>query len=80
MKKNVSSHNIPTSGFPCPQCEVHIVLTIPMLLGTDAFFCGTCGLKLELDRDKSKESLEDLKKVQESHDNVINNNSLDGNL
>lgn len=56
------------------------MLTIPMLLGTDAFFCGTCGLKMELDRTKSEESLNDLKNVQESHDNVINDSQLDGNL
>lgn len=82
MKKHVSSHSIPTSGFPCPhpQCGASIVLTIPLLLGTDAFYCGACGLKLELDRAKSEESLKDLRIVQDSHDNVINDGQLDGNL
>lgn len=74
MQKHVTSHSLPAPGFPCPQCGVRIVLTIPMLLNQGEVYCGVCGLELVINQEKSKAGLDELKQVQDSHDEVINSN------
>lgn len=61
-----------TPGLDCPECGARIPVTMEMLLHETAIECGNCGLKLAVDREKSKESLvllktleKDLKKAEE---------------
>ena len=52
-------------GLTCPECGCHIPTTIEMLLKNAAVFCGNCGLRLSIDREESKEGLDQLRKLDE---------------
>lgn len=55
-------------GLQCPECGFHIEVTISMLLNNAAVFCSSCGLKLTIDRDESREGLDQLKKLNDELD------------
>lgn len=54
-------------GLPCPQCSFLIPVTMDMLLKAafQPIRCPNCGLQLRVDAEKSKESLDDLRKLRE---------------
>lgn len=45
-------------GLPCPDCKTPIVVEAIQLLTNAAISCSACGLKLQLDRQKSAQTLE----------------------
>lgn len=45
-------------GFPCPTCSEPIHVDVVRLLGGGPFFCGACGLRLDVDRTASASALE----------------------
>jgi hypothetical protein len=45
-------------GFPCPACAEPVRVDIGRLLGGGPFFCGGCGLRLEVDRAASAGAME----------------------
>ncbi len=47
-------------GFACPQCGSHIPTSFDLLLSDQPFYCSSCGLKLQLDREESSAALEAL--------------------
>ena len=55
-------------GLNCPKCAFKIPITIPMLLSGQPVYCTNCFLKLEVDQEKSGESISVLQKLQESFD------------
>lgn len=50
-------------GINCPQCGHKFPVSIEILLTSQAIYCPACNLKLELNREKSKEALEAMEKV-----------------
>ncbi len=50
-------------GLLCPKCSSRIQITIAMLLSGQPVYCTTCFLELTIDTDKSRDSLEALKKL-----------------
>jgi uncharacterized paraquat-inducible protein A len=51
---------------PCPECDALIHFTIEKLLLARPAYCSDCGLKLTLEVEKSRESLEAIKKLSET--------------
>lgn len=51
-------------GVKCPRCGAHIFVDIFELLKGSSFFCPNplCNLKIDIDKEKSKESLEVISK------------------
>jgi len=50
-------------GLDCPQCSYRIPITIPMLLSDAPIVCTSCGLIITVDKEKSRNSLNELKKL-----------------
>ncbi len=50
-------------GFPCPECNNHIPISIIGLLAGNSPVCPGCGLNLTLDQRRSKEGLMAAKKL-----------------
>ncbi len=50
-------------GLRCPECSAHITVSLQMLLNNGVVYCSNCGLKLSIDQESSKESLDQLKKL-----------------
>jgi len=59
-----------SQGLPCPECEFFIPMTIPRLLSPEPIRCPSCGLTLNLDRQKSKKSLEMVQKAYKAMQNA----------
>lgn len=71
-------------GLHCPECQSFIPLTVERLLGGRPLFCMDCGLKIEINMERSapaldalrrvktaiKKAEEDIKKAQDPHSNV----------
>ena len=51
-------------GLSCPKCRFRIQIGIPMLLSGQPVICPKCFLRLDVDREQSKESLQALEKLQ----------------
>lgn len=58
------------TGLNCPQCGKFIETTIFQLLTSRAIQCPHCHLQMMIDRGKSKQALDALKKVQMAKDNL----------
>ncbi len=53
-------------GFPCPECAGFIPVSPALLLGNqDSVYCPNCGLKMTINREQSKEELEQYKQLME---------------
>lgn len=54
----VASHELnQLPGLICPQCGFRIQVTIELLLNNPSIRCGSCGLLLDIDQEKSKAAL-----------------------
>ena len=62
------SSNAQMPGLDCPQCSHRIPMTIPLLLSGRPFFCQGCGLKIEVDSQKSSYVLDRLQNLQNKLD------------
>jgi hypothetical protein len=51
-------------GIPCPDCGARLVISMQQLLGTGSMACS-CGLVLHVDAERSRETLQDLRKLQQ---------------
>ncbi len=58
------------AGMNCPQCGTFIETTIFQLLTTNALVCPSCCLRLNIDRVKSRQAFDALRKVQAAQDNL----------
>ncbi len=59
-----------TPGMPCPECRFNIQLSIRELLYEAQFQCPGCGLRLFMDRGRSRGSLEALQQLNIAMVNV----------
>ena len=77
MKENIKSSNqaIGGSGFKCPNCQNIIVSTISIILAGGPIICTHCNLTLNLDINKSRESLDKLKEFSTKSSNIIKSNN-----
>lgn len=50
-------------GINCPKCGHKFPVTIEQLLTSESIICPSCALKLELNKEKSKEALEAMEKL-----------------
>ena len=57
-------------GIPCPECNFVIPTTFEMLLSGHPIVCPMCALELNVDMEKSVESLKLIKQLQTSIQNV----------
>lgn len=57
-------------GIPCPECSFVIQTTFEMLLSGTPIICPMCALQLNVDMEKSVESLKLIKQLQTSIQNV----------
>lgn len=53
-------------GLKCPICKELIPVIMQQLLYGDALVCPHCGLRLIINKPKSKQALEALEKIEES--------------
>lgn len=60
----------PKAGMKCPQCGAFIETSILQLLTSTALVCPECGLRLVIDRLKSKAAFDAMRKVQAAKDNL----------
>ena len=58
------------AGLKCPQCGAFIETSIFELLTTNALVCRECHLRLNIDRMKSRNAFDALRKVQVAKDNL----------
>lgn len=58
------------TGLSCPQCGTFIETSIFQLLTTNALVCPSCGLRLRIDRMKSRKAFDVLRKVQDAQKNL----------
>ncbi len=58
------------TGLACPQCGEFIETTILQLLTSHALVCPKCRLRLNIDKQKSKQAFNALRKVEAAQRNV----------
>lgn len=58
------------AGLKCPRCGSFIETSIFQLLTTNALVCPQCKLRLNIDRMKSRQAFDALRKVQAAQDNL----------
>lgn len=51
-------------GVPCPECQARIIVEIGDLLSRGQIRCGSCGLELVMDRDRSAGVIDALERFQ----------------
>lgn len=52
-------------GLSCPECGTRLMITMESLINYEPVQCHTCGLELTIDQEKSKQSIESLRKLQD---------------
>jgi len=57
-------------GLNCPQCKAFIETTMLQLITANALICPNCRLRLNIDRMKSRQAIEALRKVQAAQRNL----------
>ncbi len=65
------------AGLKCPQCGAFIETSIFQLLTTNVLVCPNCSLKLKIDRMKSRQAFDALRKVQQAQKNLERNSRFD---
>lgn len=58
------------TGLNCPQCGEFIETSILQLLTSHALVCPRCRLRLNIDRNKSRQAFEALRKVEAAQKNL----------
>lgn len=58
------------TGLKCPQCDAFIETSIFQLLTTNALVCPACHLRLNIDRMKSRQAFDALRKVKAAQDEL----------
>lgn len=51
-------------GLPCPKCRQMIPISMQQMLMHHTFFCPSCGLRLDIDKNKSDKAIEALRKIE----------------
>ena len=51
-------------GLNCPECGTRLIITMDALLNYEPVNCHGCGLELTIDQEKSKSSIESLRKLK----------------
>ena len=52
-------------GLSCPECGTKLVISMETLLNYEPVQCFNCGLELTIDQEKSKQSIESLRKLNQ---------------
>ena len=60
----------PKAGINCPQCGTFVDTAIFEILTSNAFVCPSCHLRLNIDRMKSKQAFDALRKVQAAQKDI----------
>lgn len=58
------------AGMKCPECGIFIETSIFELLTSQALQCPSCHLRLTIDRLKSRQAFDALRKVQNAQQNL----------
>jgi transcription elongation factor Elf1 len=53
-------------GLDCPKCRFRMPVSIQMLLSGQPVVCPSCGLRLTIERERSKACLDELRKVHDA--------------
>lgn len=70
MDRNNKDSQQQRVGMICPKCGGFIETSIFQLLTSNALICKVYGLRLTIERNKSRKAFETLRKVQAAQDNV----------
>lgn len=65
-------------GLNCPECNFFIQFSLADLLYKQDFSCPGCGLKLSMNREQSRESMELIQKLYIAHENVNKTKNFEG--
>lgn len=57
-------------GMKCPKCGMFIDTSVFQLLTSNALICKSCGLRLNIERNKSRKAFDALRRVQAAQDRV----------
>ncbi len=52
-------------GLSCPECGTKLIISMESLLSYEPVHCHNCGLELIIDQEKSKQSIESLRKLND---------------
>ena len=75
----MSTQNIQPITIKCPNCGNDILIgSLESLLSNNFFICGRCNLKLELNKAKSQQALEALKKVSDAQKELEKRSHFNG--
>ncbi|MDF2156881.1 hypothetical protein [Algoriphagus sp. CAU 1675] len=55
-------------GINCPECKTRLTVSIQNLINYEPVICHNCGLELIVDEEKSRSSIESLRKLQHGLD------------
>ncbi|GMQ28705.1 hypothetical protein [Algoriphagus confluentis] len=55
-------------GLSCPECGTKLVISIASLINYEPVLCHGCGLELTIDQEKSRQSIESLRRLQDGLD------------
>ena len=53
------------AGMPCPECQIPIIVDTAALLAAQPISCAGCGLVLQVDREKSADTLQALSRYMQ---------------
>ena len=63
-------NNTQRAGIVCPHCKSFVEVSIQSLLSQASINCPSCMITISLDRNKSKETLDLLQKLNAAADNL----------
>jgi len=52
-------------GLSCPECGTKLIISMESLINYEPVHCHNCGLELTIDEEKSKQSIDSLRKLQD---------------
>lgn len=78
MNTSAKSVEEQKTGLNCPQCGGFIETSIFQLLTNRALQCPQCRLRLTIDRGKSKQAFDALRKVQWAQENLEKKSKFNG--
>lgn len=70
MRDKLTLENQRASGFPCPNCQFHVEVSIQSLLYSEKQICPGCHTEFKMDRGRSREALNMVQKLQVAMENM----------
>lgn len=70
MRHKITPVNQQAAGFPCPNCQFWVEVSVQSLLYGDKHVCPSCHTEFKMDRDKSRDALKMVQKLQVALENM----------